>query len=205
MSIILHQTPIYNFLWHIKQYAPTLEKKILDCGAGGGLPPLALFKEHGFETHGIDISKENIKRAEDFGKSHGMDLNIIHGDMRELPYDDQSFSFAFSYNTIFHMTKKDIKKALKEMRRVLKTDGLCYVNFMTIEDGMYGDGEELEKGECLQRECGEDVIHTFFDDDELPSFLEGFELIALDKRYVKRPLRWKDYTGCYFDCIIKKV
>lgn len=205
MSIILHQTPIYNFMWHIQQYAATMEKKVLDCGAGGNLPPLAMFKEYGFETHGIDIDEERIKLAEDYAKTKGITLNILHGDMRELPYEDESFSFVFSYNTIFHMIKKDIKKALKEMRRVLKTDGLCYVNFMTTEDGMYGEGEELEKGECLQRECGEDVIHTFFDDDELLPFLEGFELIALDKRYVKRPLRWKDYTGCYFDYIIRKV
>jgi ubiquinone/menaquinone biosynthesis C-methylase UbiE len=205
MPIVLHQIPIYNLLWHIQQYAPTLEKKILDCGAGGGLPPLAMFNEHGFETHGIDIDKERIKMAEDFAKTHGMELNIIQGDMRELPYDDESFSFVYSYNTIFHMTKKDIKKSMQEIKRVLRKDGLCFINFMTMEDGMYGHGTELEKGECLQEECGEEVIHTFVEEKELDYFFEGFELIAIDTRYMKRPLLWKDYVGSYYDCTIRKL
>ena len=182
-----------------------LEKKILDCGAGGHLPPLAMFHEHGFETHGVDISESRIKDAIEYGKKIGADLKIINCDMRELSYDDESFSFVFSYNTIFHMTKKDIKKSMAEMRRVLVKDGLCFVNFMSTEDDMYGEGEELVKGECRQIECGEEVIHTFFDDNEVSDFLEGFELIALDKRYIKRPKRWQDYTGCYFDLILKKI
>ncbi|NHJ49232.1 MAG: class I SAM-dependent methyltransferase [Asgard group archaeon] len=205
MPIILRQIPVYNLLWHIQQYAPTLEKKILDCGAGGGLPPLALFNEHGFETHGIDISEDRIKMAEDFGKSKGMKLNIIQGDMRELPYEDESFSFVFSYNTIFHMTKKDIKKSILEIRRVMKKDGLCFINFMTMEDGMYGHGKELERGECVQFEHGEEILHTFIDEEELEHFFEGFELIAIDTRNIKRPLIWKDYVGSYYDCIVRKV
>jgi len=45
--MILHRldTPLFDFLNECNK--STLEKKILDCGAGGGAPPLAIF--HGCE------------------------------------------------------------------------------------------------------------------------------------------------------------
>jgi len=205
MPIVIRHTPLYGFLWHIEKYASNLEKKILDCGCGGPLPPLAMFYEHGFEVHGIDIDKGRLEQAENFGKQKGMKLNLILGDMRELPYEDESFSFVFSYFTIFHLTKADIKMAMSEMRRILKKDGLCFVNFMTTEDGMYGEGDELVKGECWLDEGGEKILHTFLDDDELLEFTAGFEIVSYDKRFMRRPKWWGDYQGCYFDLILQKT
>ena len=205
MPIIIHHTPLYGFLWHIEKYAAHLEKKILDCGAGGQLPPLAMFHEHGFEAHGIDIDESRLKQAAKFGKQKGMNLHLIKGDMRKLPYKDDTFSFVFSYNTIFHMPKEEMKKALSEMRRVLRKDGLCYVNFMTTEDDMYGEGEESVKGECWLEEGGEKILHCFLEDDELKDYTVGFELVSYEKRFIRRPKWWDDYTGCYFDLILQKT
>jgi len=109
---------LYNFL----RYTNTspLEKKILDCGAGGPDPKLTLFYENGFETYGIDISDDQIKESKDFCEREGIDLNIIKGDMRNIPFESEYFSFVFSYNSIFHLSKKDTGIAIKEIFRVLK-------------------------------------------------------------------------------------
>jgi len=40
--------------------------KVLDCGTGGAVPPLALFRQHGFEAWGIDASTEQLDRAGQF-------------------------------------------------------------------------------------------------------------------------------------------
>ncbi|MHA1290912.1 MAG: hypothetical protein ACTSPB_26300, partial [Candidatus Thorarchaeota archaeon] len=61
MEQLIFPPRMYNFLWTIRN--STLEKKILDCGAGGRFPPLAIFHQHGFETHGIDLSDDQIERA----------------------------------------------------------------------------------------------------------------------------------------------
>lgn len=74
MKPIFVQNQLYTFLLYCN--GSGLERKILDCGAGGKLPPLAIFKEQGYETHGIDISEKQIAFAKEFEKKHGLELNI---------------------------------------------------------------------------------------------------------------------------------
>lgn len=202
MKIIFRQTPLYRFIRECEQ--KDMEKKVLDCGAGGTEPPLALFNDLGYETFGIDVSEAQIDRAKEFEKEHKMKLNIIKGDMRALPYDDDSFSFAFSYHTIFHLSKSDIKKALAEINRVLKKGGLAFVNFMTIEDGLYGEGEEISKGEFLQKDGEREVIHTFIEEDEISEFIPNFDIVMMNKSNISYPKRWGDYIGSYYDIILEK-
>lgn len=78
-------------------------KNILDCGAGGDYPPLAIFSEFGYKTYGIEISDSQIEKAKVFEEQVGLELNISKGDIRELPFEDESISYIYSYNSIFYM------------------------------------------------------------------------------------------------------
>ena len=49
---------LYSFLKECNK--SSLEKIILDCGAGGTVGPLVIFHEYGFKTFGIDISDSAI-------------------------------------------------------------------------------------------------------------------------------------------------
>jgi len=202
MDILIRQFPVYRFLWFCEK--SELDKKILDCGAGGILPPLSLFSQRGYETHGVDISDSQVRKASDFSNELGMDLNIVQGDMRKLPYENSSFSFAYSYNTIFHLTKVDIKIALNEIARVLRKDGLFYVNFLSTDDNLCGEGKEIGKGEYLQKEGNGDVVHTFFEDGELKDYLDNYDILLLEKTKEKMPKRWGDYTASFFHCILQR-
>lgn len=77
MDILIRQFSVYRFLWFCEK--SELEKKVLDCGAGGILPPLALFNQRGYETHGVDISNTQVHKAKEFSNELGLDLNIIKG------------------------------------------------------------------------------------------------------------------------------
>jgi ubiquinone/menaquinone biosynthesis C-methylase UbiE len=148
-----------------------IEKKILDCGAGGGRPPTALFSYYGYETHGIDIHNERLRMAEDFCKENDIEVQFRQGDMRDLPYEDNSFGLVFSYNTICHLSKIDTKVAMDEMVRVLILEGFLFVNFLSVEDFRYGRGTEIAPNEFLDR-----ARHTFFEDDEPDFFFEDTEI-----------------------------
>jgi len=171
---------MYPFLWAIRDCE--LEKKILDCGAGGRLPPLAIFHQHGFETYGIDISDEQIEKASIFSNEHGIDLNIKKGDMRSLDFEDDFFSHVYSQNSIFHLSKEDTSLAMKEMKRVLCKGGYLYVNCLSIEDQGCGEGDEVGPGEWIAPEHGEPTLHSFFADNELDSNFEGMEIIYKTKK-----------------------
>ncbi|MEG2742583.1 MAG: class I SAM-dependent methyltransferase [Clostridium sp.] len=184
-----------------------MRKNILDCGAGGALPPLALFKEQGYETLGIDISEVAIQRAEKFESENNINLNINKGDMKELSFADNSFSYCFSYNTIFHMSKVEIKKSLKEMIRVLVPGGLMFVNFVSTEDERCGTGYEVGPGEYYEIEHGEKVLHSYFHENEGEALFEELGLKRIYKEVRKRigPKRDGGFvTLGYIDYILEK-
>ena len=125
---VLYSPDIYNILNHSVKYCD--ERTVLDCGAGGSEPPLGLFSYHGFKTRGVEISSDQIDAAKDFEKEHGIQLNIELGDMRNLNYENESFSCVYTWNSSIHLSKEDTKTAISEMLRVLKPDGILYVNFI---------------------------------------------------------------------------
>ncbi|MFX1513438.1 MAG: class I SAM-dependent methyltransferase [Promethearchaeota archaeon] len=179
--------PLYSFLKKCNE--SPLEKEVLDCGAGGSSPPLALFYENGYKTHGIDISDEQLALAEKFCQEFEIELDIVKGDMREIPFEDESISFVYSINTIVHLSKIDTIIALKEIERVLKPTGLLYVNFASIERADCGHGRELNRGEWLRvLDNGKKIFHSFYEDDEPDRYFDHFEIIQKEKRIITLPI-----------------
>ena len=94
MIVRRRDIPLLGFLSTCNK--TSLKKKVLDCGAGGRSPPLAIFHEHGYECHGIEISKSRMKTAQNYAEQNKLNLNIILGDMRTLQYCKASFSPSFA-------------------------------------------------------------------------------------------------------------
>jgi ubiquinone/menaquinone biosynthesis C-methylase UbiE len=185
-----------------------LEKKILDCGAGGRVPPLAMFQDYGYETLGIEISDRSLERAHAFEREHGYMLNIRKGDLRELPMEDESVSFVYSYNTIFHLPKAEIYQAFHEFNRVMKPGGLCFINLLTTEDHGYGQGREVRPGEFIQEEMGDQVLHCYHEKEEAEPFFDqaGFKVVYKEIRKRTGPSRdGGKITLGYVDYIVEKI
>lgn len=202
MKQVFRQTELYRFLNYCNNVE--LEGTVLDCGAGGNCPPLALFSYHGYKTYGIEINKTKIEMADDFSKKYGMSLNIMEGDIRTLPFEDESISFIYSYNTIFHMTKEEVKKTMDEIKRVLKPGGLCFVNFPSKHDSAYGDGEKVGEGEFLQDEGDEKIIHSYYGDDEAEAYFEDMDIVFKENRILQRIYEGEKITQGYIDYIAEK-
>ena len=115
--------------------------------------------------------------------------------MRKLPYDDNSFNFVFSFHTIFHMNKKDVEIAVKEMERVLAPGGLIFVDFPPYESLGYGIGEEVRPGEFLQIEDGEEVLHSYYTDDEADVYFANFDIKIKRKWQLQKCDSWVDGVG----------
>ncbi|MGY5858354.1 MAG: class I SAM-dependent methyltransferase [Candidatus Thorarchaeota archaeon] len=200
MEQLIFPPRMFNLLWTIRN--STLEKKILDCGAGGRNPPLAIFHQHGYETHGVEISENQIERAAMFCKEHSIELNIVKGDMRKLEYDDESFSYVFSQNSIFHLTKADTAIAMSEMIRVLRPDGHLYVNFLSVDDQRYGFGEEVAPGEWMAPEGGESTLHSYYQDKEPDAYFDNMEFVMKIKN--KTDYNDGEYIMGHLEYIAKK-
>ena len=199
---------LYGFLKECN--ASPLEKIVLDCGAGGETPPLALFYEHGYKPYGIDTSDEQIGAAHTFCKENSIPLTIVKGDMRDIPFHDGSMSFVYSLNTVCHLTKRDTACAIKEIERVLTGDGLVMVNFISEDDEWFGRGKKVGKGEFLQEEdwypgvVKKGHICSYYKDDEPDIYFESFEIIRREKRILELQIEkgnrgdgWQIADICY--------
>ncbi|NMC53167.1 MAG: class I SAM-dependent methyltransferase [Chloroflexi bacterium] len=180
MNNTLYPAPLYTFLSLCQREA--LPKEVLDCGAGGANPPLNLFCAYGYRAAGVEIDPQRAQLAREAARQHGFAVDIREADMRRLPFADQSFSFVYSYNSVFHLSKADIAAAIAEMRRALRPGGLCYVNFLSVDDGGFGEGQPLEKGEFLQEEDRGLVLHSYFEDDEGDHYFDGMQTLIKEKR-----------------------
>ncbi|MDS0528492.1 class I SAM-dependent methyltransferase [Clostridium sp. SHJSY1] len=203
MNFSIKQTQLYKFLNYCNEY--NFEKTVLDCGAGGDNPPLYIFEKAGYKTYGIEISDSQLEKARSFSNQAGVNLNISKGDMRKLSFENQSLSYIYSYNSIFHMRKKDIQKSINEIKRVLKLGGLCCLNFLSLEDADCGTGKELGKNEFLQMERGEKVIHSYFGIDEAESFFSDMKIIYKENRVIERMYEGNMIKQGYIDYILEKI
>jgi len=203
MKIIFRQTPLYKFLNYCNR--SELDKSVLDCGAGGNCPPLALFCEYGYKTYGIEYSDSQIELAQAFSNEHDLELNISKGDIRKLPFENESISFIYSFNTIFHMKKEDITKAVEEIKRVLRPGGVCFINFLSIYDGEFGQGERIGESEFLQSEHGETVIHTYFDIEEAEHYFKDMKILLKENRIIEQIYEGEMIKQGYIDYIVQKI
>jgi len=105
---------IRSFLARVCQNFQAQRPRILDVGCGTGAN-LELLAEFG-ETEGVDISHDALAfcRERGFG-------NVRHGAAERLPHDDNTFDVVTALDVIEHLD--DDLASLKEMRRVLRTNG----------------------------------------------------------------------------------
>jgi SAM-dependent methyltransferase len=156
----------------------TAGRKVLDCGAGGARPPLALFARYGFEPYGIDISEERLAAARAFCEDEGVTADLRCADMRDIPFPDEDFDVVYEHSSMCHMVKRDIGRTVGEMRRVLKGGGYCSVGFI-LEDTRPPMGVEREagSGEFWRTDEGEEIVHSVFAAEETAAYLAGLDVV----------------------------
>lgn len=202
MNEIFKQIPLYRFIMFCNE--TTMNKTVLDCGAGGDCPPLSLFSEYGYLTHGIEFNGKQLEKANKYASKKSQNLNIQQGDMRNLKFENESFSFVYSYNSIFHMTKADVLKSINEMKRVLKQNGLLFVNFLTTKDLRCGTGVDIGKNQYEQMD-DIPVIHSYFEECEPDKYFENMKILYKEDRVLERIYEGEKIRQGFVDYIVKKI
>ncbi len=179
--------PVYGFLSFINgrhsQEEISQRRKILDCGAGGPVPPLALFYQHGFEAWGIDASDKQLNKARQFCEQQGIELHLCTGDMRRIPFEDETFDYVYEQYSMCHLSKQDTALAVNEMHRVLKPQGLCFLGVISMDTWPKSlFGQEKKPGEYWGEE-GENksALHSMFSDEEADELVSTWEIVSKKK------------------------
>jgi len=110
---------IYSWLRQIKKKPGAKKLKLLDegCGIGQYVTGARLL---GFQAEGLDISPISVKIGRERGEK------IIVGDMRKMPYKNESFDIVIAGGSMEHFPETDL--GLREANRVLKKGGEFLIN-----------------------------------------------------------------------------
>ncbi len=109
-------------------------KKLLDIGCGPGIH-IKEYVERGAECIGIDLSNEMIKLA----KNYCPQAKFESGNVYDLKFDNDSFDILTASFVIDHV--RDLDKAVKEIKRVLKRGGLFIFSIPHPITYMFRDSE----------------------------------------------------------------
>jgi ubiquinone/menaquinone biosynthesis C-methylase UbiE len=121
---------------HLHRYALAMKvaknKRILDvaCGEGYGAN---LLSGEALAVTAVDIEEDIIIKARQ--KYKDPKIQFIAGSILQLPLPDKCFDLITCFETLEHV--EDHELALKELRRVLKPDGLLIIS--TPEKANYSD------------------------------------------------------------------
>ena len=116
-------------IFHRQRYESILSicagKNVVDaaCGEGYGSSFIA---EKAACVIGIDISHEAIENAK--GKYQKENLHYYEASVERIPVEDNWADVFVSYETIEHVTEDIQRKFLKEIRRILKKDGILIMS-----------------------------------------------------------------------------
>lgn len=110
----------------IEELNPQDGDKILDVGCGNGYY-LYILVNLGLKIDltGVDFDKRALESAKDNLK--GKKVGLLHGDLMEgLPFKSSSFDKAVMSEVVEHLLNN--VKGLKEVRRILKNDGILVLS-----------------------------------------------------------------------------
>ncbi len=119
----------------IEEFRFPLDAAILDIGTSTGTN-LRMLKEMGFVSYqGLDMNDDAIRWCAEKG------LGVVRkGDICEIPFPDGSFDLVLVTDIIEHVD--DDKQALREVRRVLKSNGRALITVPAFES-LWGLQDEV--------------------------------------------------------------
>jgi ubiquinone/menaquinone biosynthesis C-methylase UbiE len=209
------------------------KEKVLDFGCGRGILTLQLSKIFK-KAYGIDIkpltNKKDIDPSgplyevqeiiwKEFEKKFNVKFNYYN---KKFPFNNEEFECVVAYAVLEHISKRELKQSLKEIKRVLKKEGILYISrtprnlsFSERIGKYFGFGgheklfEEKEIKKLLKEE--DFKIIQFERTDFIPGFLffkklsdnkTCFKFLwSLEKIILKTPLK---YFAHHYRIIAKK-
>ncbi len=155
--------------------------RLLDLGCGLGRHSI-LFDSRGFKVTAIDLSEYGVNHLREWQKKNGVNFRAVVGDMKKLPFADNSFDCIYSYHVITHSDTEGVKQIMSEIHRVLKPGGEIYFDLLSKAAWHFRQPEFPHIDENTIRFVGgpEDGIPHFFADEAMVrELLKDFSLNVL--------------------------
>ena len=153
-----------------------LEKNVKDIlipGIGYGRNA-KVFIENGINVTGIEISKTAIGLA----RQNGIDNEIFHGSVTDMPFDNKLYDGIFSHALIHLLNEQERKKFIKDCYDQLKPNGCMIFTTVSKKAPMFSKGKQLDKDYF---EIMEGVKMFFYDSDSIKQDFGDYGLVEFSE------------------------
>lgn len=154
---------------------------VLELGCGNG-KALQSILDAGCHCIAIDHSANALRTCALLGKVK-CNLELVRGDIVELPFADARFERVLGIHVLEHLLLKTRRQAAQEIARVMAPDARLNVIVFGRNDMRYGKGEEVEK-DTFRR--GDGIIYHYFDERELISLFAELAPFDVSKRTAEK-------------------
>lgn len=96
--------------------------------------------------------------------------------MLKIPFPNNHFDAVICINTIEHNTRKNLKKTIGEIYRIMRKKGILLVTCVSPKDDLFGKGKKIEK---MTYDIPGRDIHHFLEKKEIPKMFSEFKLISI--------------------------
>jgi ubiquinone/menaquinone biosynthesis C-methylase UbiE len=157
--------------------------RVLELGCGNGKTLSALPRD--CNVVAVDSSQKAVDLCAKLTKEKGMkSVRVLLADVCELPFKGGEFDAVVAFHVLEHLLEPDRRKAVEEIRRVLRTGGELFVKVFSTGDMRCGKGKEAEPGTRLR---GRGIYYHYFKPEELRTLLSGFveKSLSFERRKVR--------------------
>lgn len=171
------------FNWLFNQIDFSKVNRLLELGCGNG----KLWQENRIDLRNREIFLSDISEGmvEEVRNKLGTDFNCIVADAEKIPFKDSYFDSIIANHVLFYLN--DLNLGLKEIDRVLKSDGIFYCS-------TYGKNHMKEITEIVQNfdsrinlsnhslydifglENGEDILSKYFSNIQRMDYQDSLEI-----------------------------
>lgn len=117
--------------WHIQRFVPRFLRacpdpfrgEVLEIGSGAGWTSRRILETFPqVELTATDVDQSAAEGFLKLGKLYGQRMKFVVADVRELPFDRESFDIVVAIHTLHHID--DLTQAVRQLIRVLRPGGL---------------------------------------------------------------------------------
>lgn len=149
-------------------------RNILIPGIGYGRNA-QIFIDAGIEVTGIEIAATAIDIAK---KHYGSSMNIFHGSVTDMPFDNRKYDGIFCYALIHLLDNDERKKLIHNCYNQLANDGYMIFVAISKEAPTYGQGKLISEG---RYEIFDGVRMFFYDRESIKAEFGKAGLIQIDE------------------------
>lgn len=178
----IYKNPSIESYYLLNRWKSQGKNDFLDLGCGLGRHSI-LFGKNGFKVNCFDISEEAIIRTKEWAEEENLKFSYNTGDMLNLPYEDEQLDCIYCRNVISHTDTEGMKQIIKELYRVLKKNGECYLTLGSKDSWRYKaeDWPSIDENTKLRMEEGPEykTPHFYVDYDLVQLLFKDFEIVNI--------------------------